>query len=159
MPLSLEHTLLRRHSSSSGASLVSSKLIALAESRLGERYVLGAKVPKDDPNWHGPWDCAEFASWLVFQCTGRRIGIRDGDAYTGFWKEDLARGLAKEVSVDFASRTPGCFLLRYPRASTAGHIVLVVGSNQTIEAHSAKRGVCRSKALGRRWDCGVRVKY
>jgi N-acetylmuramoyl-L-alanine amidase len=42
------------------------QLLALAETRIGEKYV-NVQVPKDNPKWHGPWDCAEFASWLVYQ--------------------------------------------------------------------------------------------
>jgi hypothetical protein len=41
-------------------------LLKRAQAHIGQRYdhVL---VPKDDPNWTGPWDCSEFVSWLVFQ--------------------------------------------------------------------------------------------
>ncbi len=129
----------------------------LAQSRLGERYVLGAKVPKDDPNWHGPWDCAEFASWLVFQAYGKLVGVRNGDAYTGFWWADAQAGRARKLSVDEAKGRPCTFLLRIPRQGVTGHIALVTGPNQTIEAHSARRGVCKGVIVGRRWDCGVAV--
>ncbi|MBL8059826.1 MAG: hypothetical protein JNK63_03810 [Chthonomonas sp.] len=133
-------------------------LIDLARSRLGEPYVLGAKVPKHDPDWHGPWDCAEFASWLVFQCTGKLIGVRKGEAYTGFWQDDCRRGIVRVISVADAAKTPGCFLLRYPNKRVPGHIALVSGPNTTVEAHSTKRGVCQAKVLGRRWDCGINIK-
>lgn len=130
----------------------------LAQSRLGERYVLGAKVPKTDPNWHGPWDCAEFASWLVFQALGKLIGVRNGDAYTGFWWADVQAGRVRKVSVDEANGRPSTFLLRSPRRGIAGHIALVTGPNETIEAHSARLGVCKGVIVGRRWDCGVAVE-
>src|SRR5438874_10761443 len=39
----------------------------LFRSHIGEPYVLGSLAPKNNPTWKGPWDCAEFASWLVFQ--------------------------------------------------------------------------------------------
>jgi len=130
----------------------------LAQSRLGERYVLGAKVPKTDPNWHGPWDCAEFASWLVFQALGKLIGVRNGDAYTGFWWADVQAGRVRKVSVDEANGRPSTFLLRIPRRGIAGHIALVTGPNETIEAHSARLGGCKGVIVGRRWDCGVAVE-
>ena len=41
-------------------------LLRLAATRIGQKY-LNVLVPKDNPNWSGPWDCAEFASWVVFQ--------------------------------------------------------------------------------------------
>ena len=46
------------------------QLLALAETRIGEKYV-NVQVPKDNRHWRGPWDCAEFASWLVYQATGK----------------------------------------------------------------------------------------
>ena len=39
-------------------------LLRRAREHIGEKYV-NVLVPKDDPNWKGPWDCAEFMSWLV----------------------------------------------------------------------------------------------
>ena len=48
-------------------------LLRLAETRLGEKYI-NVLVPKDNPDWHGPWDCAEFASWVVFQKVKKLYG-------------------------------------------------------------------------------------
>ena len=42
-------------------------VLRIASQHLGEKYLLGTPVPKDNPDWDGPWDCAEFASWLIFQ--------------------------------------------------------------------------------------------
>ncbi len=33
-----------------------------AAQHLSEKYVFGVLVPTNNPNWRGPWDCAEFAS-------------------------------------------------------------------------------------------------
>ena len=70
-------------------------LVQLACKLVGEKYVLGAFAPKDNPGWTGPWDCAEFASWLVFQIAARLYGCRrdfgdpaTADAYTGYWAHD-----------------------------------------------------------------------
>ena len=74
-------------------------LLRLARQHLGEQYVFGAMVPKDNPDWHGPWDCAEFASWCVFQVSGKLFGCRPrtnpdtADAYSGFWMEDATKGV------------------------------------------------------------------
>jgi len=60
------------------------KLVQLASGHVGEKYVLGVLVPKNNPNWEGPWDCAEFASWVTFQCAATLYGCnRDfGDPAT-----------------------------------------------------------------------------
>ncbi len=70
------------------------QLLRLAEAHLGEKYE-NVLVPKDNPNWHGPWDCAEFASWVVFQKTGRLFGCTNNnanpavaEAYSGAWVDD-----------------------------------------------------------------------
>ena len=38
-----------------------------AKKHLDEPYKYGANVPFEDPNYKGPWDCAEFCSWVVYQ--------------------------------------------------------------------------------------------
>lgn len=96
------------------------QLIALAETRLGEKYV-NVRVPKDNSNWHGPWDCAEFASWLVYQTTGKLYGCTDNtdnpalsEAYSGAWVRDAKNGTLLPSSEDEATSTPGVFLIRTP---------------------------------------------
>jgi len=49
-------------------------LVNLALSRVGDDYVFGALVPKDDADWRGPWDCAELCSWAVYQVSKRLYG-------------------------------------------------------------------------------------
>jgi hypothetical protein len=138
-------------------------VIRLARPHVGEKYVLGAKVPKGNPEWTGPWDCAEFTSWLVYQATGTLFGCRPksqgpdvADAYTGFWMED-AKKLGALVSIGEATATAGTFLLRAPEGGATGHVVLSTGDGGTIEAHSTKRGVIEGKVDGRRWHTGVVV--
>lgn len=140
-----------------------SQLLALARQHLGEKYVLGVLVPKDNAAWKGPWDCAEFASWVVFQATGQLYGCSDdstqpsvADAYTGFWQQDAQR-LGQIVSVELASRTAGAFVLRTPQHGAVGHIVISDGKGGTVEAHSSKYGVIASKLAKRRWDKGIFV--
>jgi hypothetical protein len=140
-----------------------SQLVALARRHLGDKYVLGVLVPKDNAEWKGPWDCAEFASWVVFQATGRLYGCSDdsaqptiADAYTGFWQQDALR-LGQIVSIDLASRTAGAFVLRIPQHGAVGHIVISDGRGGTVEAHSSKYGVIASKLAKRRWDKGIFV--
>lgn len=138
-------------------------MVQLALTRVGEKYV-NVQVPKDDANWHGPWDCAEFASWVTFQVAKKLYGCLDdqappgqADAYTGAWKSDSER-LGERVSVERAAATPGAFLLRYPPAAGGmGHIAISDGHGGTIEAKGARYGVVVDKAEGRSWDTGVLI--
>ena len=136
------------------------ELLALAARHLNEKYVLGARVPKDNAGWTGPWDCAEFASWCLFQVSGKLFGCDQNskpataDAYTGYWQRD-ATAAGCTVPVVVAKSTPGAFLLRYPAPSLIGHIAISDGSGGTVEAHSTHTGVIRGQVDGRRWDVGV----
>lgn len=138
-------------------------LVRLAERHLGERYVLGAPVPKDDPSWTGPWDCAEFASWLVYQVAGYLYGCDSSmgnpataEAYSGWWARD-AEKIGRQIGLSEASSTPGAFVIRRPVGKIIGHVALCTGSGGTIEAHSAATGVIRSQISGRRWDHAVLI--
>ena len=87
-----------------------SGLLRRAQQHIGEEYV-NIQVPKDNPNWKGPWDCAEFISWLVYQEAGVLYGCVDdnakpseADAYTGGWQQDVER-LGIRVSIEKAAAT------------------------------------------------------
>ena len=137
------------------------KLLNLAKKHIGEPYIFGALVPKDNANWKGPWDCAEFVSWCIYQ-TGRVLyGCDDNaappfraDAYTGHWARD-ALSLGRVISVEDAARTPGAAVLRVPLRNRIGHVVLSDGHGGTVEAHSKNRGVVEDTLDGRRWDMGL----
>lgn len=139
------------------------ELLDLARTRVGQKYV-NICVPKNNANWQGPWDCAEFISWVVFQCTGSLYGCVDdkGDpatieAYTGAWERDAKR-LGKRVSQETAAGIPGAILLRYPPApGSMGHIVICDGKGGTVEAMGKKWGVTTGKVTGRDWDTGILV--
>ncbi len=135
-------------------------IVKLAKKHVGEKYVYGSIAPKDNARWKGPWDCAEFTSWLVFQLTGRLYGCADNsgrpataDAYTGYWMRDAGK-LGKKVSVAEAARTPGAMLVRHSGVGR-GHIVVCRGDGGTVEAHSTARGLIEHTVSGRRWDAGV----
>jgi hypothetical protein len=137
-------------------------IVDIARTRIGEDYVLGARAPLSNEAWHGPWDCAEFASWCVFQVSGIVYGAEPGedpvlaDPYTGYWADD-AEELGDIVTVDLARTTVGAMLLRVPSGARGGHIAISDGAGGTIEAHSSSRGVIAHTAGGRRWDYGVLV--
>jgi murein L,D-transpeptidase YcbB/YkuD len=138
-------------------------LLTIAAQHIGEQYILGALAPKNNSQWRGPWDCAEFVSWCVFQAAGTLYGCHSdtanpasADAYTGYWDRD-ARALGKIITVAEAARIPGAAILRVPRATANGHIVLSDGTGGTIEAMSPTQKVRRNTVTNRRWDTGILV--
>lgn len=142
-----------------------SQILQLALTRLGDPYVLGALVPKNNSSYHGPWDCAEFTTWLVYQVSSKLYGCaRDNgnpasaDAYTGFYKRD-ADELGEIITVEAAAAIEGAFVLRYSGSGLIGHIVVSDGAGGTVEAHSHVDGVIRSHLDARRWDIGILIPW
>jgi N-acetylmuramoyl-L-alanine amidase len=140
------------------------QLLALAETRIGEKYV-NVQVPKDNPKWHGPWDCAEFASWLVYQEVGKLYGCIDNtdnpalaDAYSGAWVRDVTNGTLTPFTQAEANGTPGAFLIRKPPApGKMGHIAISDGRGGTVEAAGINLGVRRAKVEGRLWNYVAKI--
>ncbi len=139
------------------------EILDLAKMHVGEQYVLGASVPKNNANWKGPWDCAEFTSWLAYQVAKKLYGCDNNlgkpataDAYTGYWNRDALK-LGRIITLEEAAKTPGANVLRVPVTGQTGHIVVSDGKGGTVEAHSTKSGVITSTLSGRRWDYGILV--
>src|SRR6185369_10371990 len=134
----------------------------LAIRHVGEPYILGARAPMANAAWKGPWDCAEFASWCLFQATGVLFGVMPrnnpvtADAFSGFWIDQAIEANAV-VPVELAARTVGAFVVRKPAPGKIGHIVFSDGRGGTVEAHGRADGVIRSTLANRRWDIGVIV--
>jgi N-acetylmuramoyl-L-alanine amidase len=141
--------------------LASAKLFK-ADGRTPQEYVFGASVPKDDPDWMGPWDCAEYCTWAVYQtmrliygCTENTAPPARANAFTGAWKRDVL-ALGVRVPVEIAAHVPGAMLLR--RGATSGHIAISTGTgNETVEARGRAYGVVRAPIKGRAWDFGVLI--
>lgn len=137
-------------------------ILQLAADHIGEPYIFGARAPMNNSGWRGPWDCAEFVSWCVFQTTRILYGTVPkndpilADAYTGYWAQQATADSAY-ISVEAAARIPGACVLRIPSSLGAGHIVFSDGAGGTLEAHSTAKGVCRQSLSGRRWDSGILV--
>ena len=139
------------------------ELVKLANRHVGEPYKLGAFAPKDNPNWKGPWDCAEFVSWLVFQTTGMLVGCTDNaanpasaDAYSGAWARD-AEASHRPITIGQARAAAGAVLVRRPGPGGIGHVALSQGDGSTVEAPSEARGVINDQVDGRRWDLAMLV--
>jgi hypothetical protein len=159
---SQEETLLGANGGAAGPT--GAGLLRRARKHIGEKYVFGALAPKDKSDWEGPWDCAEFVSWLVYQEAGILYGCVDdnvkpsqANAYTGAWQSDLER-LGIRVSVDKAAGTVGGIVLRYPTSHATGHIALCDGDGGTVEAKSTKFGLVTDTVHGRSWDTGVLIR-
>lgn len=143
-----------------------SEILELARRHVGERYVLGAIAPKNNSRWKGPWDCAEFVSWLVYQVSGRLYGCTDdaedpdeADAYTGAWLRD-ARSIGTAIPLEQAAATPGAFVLRASsRTRRIGHVVVSDGAGGTVEAASARLGLITGSLHHRPWDTGILVPW
>jgi N-acetylmuramoyl-L-alanine amidase len=142
------------------------EIVKMADTHIKENYVLGARAKFLDPNFRGPWDCAEFVSWVIFQASGEKelLGCvpRDparADAYTGYWVDD-AKKYGLIVSISEALRTPGFALLRSPVGHPHGHIAISVGDGKTtVEAYDTAHGVINGPAdpSTRGWEYGVRI--
>jgi Putative peptidoglycan binding domain len=138
------------------------RCLELAIPHIGERYVLGAFVPKNNANSTGPWDCAEFVSWCVFQAGQILYGVDEhsnpatADAYTGYFREDLEE-MGERIAVAEAGGIGGAVVLRYPRPGAMGHVVFSDGAGGTVEAMGTAFGVRRGSLAGRRWDAGIKI--
>jgi N-acetylmuramoyl-L-alanine amidase len=129
---------------------------------VGCKYVLGAVVPKNKPNYRGPFDCAEFAAYCNFQTFGILYGCdtdnmanaEKADAYTGYFERD-AKSEGLMISVAEAAQTPGAMVLRFPAPGAIGHIVFSQGNGKTMEANCTKYGCIESTLTGRRFDTGI----
>lgn len=137
------------------------EIVKAALKHVGEQYILGSVVPKNDPAWDGPWDCAEFVSWCVYQTAKILYGCEDdqadpaiADAYTGFWGRD-ARSLGRQISVAEAAGIPGAAVLRV--GPKMGHVVISDGQGGTVEAASTRLGVICHTLSNRRWDMGILI--
>lgn len=139
-------------------------LIPFAKGLVGRKYLLGAYVPKNNQEYKGSFDCAEFISYILYQKFNILYGTElntfsrklSDDAYTGYFDRD-ANKKGNIISINQSARTPGALLLRVGIGSSIGHIALSQGNGKTIEAHSTKYGVCESKVDGRRWSYGILI--
>lgn len=136
-------------------------LLDLNVTRLNEEYVYGADVDLNDPDWHGPWDCAEDITWVVKQLTGKIYGALDRDSdnpdpWTGAWANDVKKGVVIGIPVKQAAKTPGAILLRYRQEGH--HIVFSVGDGRTLGAQNSEDGVCYGKVGNlANWDFGILI--
>lgn len=139
-------------------------IVNLAMSRVGQPYILGAKVNLANPNWSGPWDCAEFISWACYHSYKQIIAVRPpniqtGESYSGWWYED-GQKLGALIDTKKALATVGAILVRRPGdfGIKIGHVAISRGDGGTVEAHSSKVGVAVIQGAAKRsWTSGLLV--
>lgn len=131
----------------STTSFTGAQLVALAKSHLGEAYIddlpaLG-KANYNNPNYQGPWDCSEFASWCVYQASGGtlKIGVDSAwNAFSGTWEKDALAGKLVSVDLNTAIDTAGAIFLRFPtydasgNVTKAGHVAISEGNGKVVNA-------------------------
>lgn len=136
----------------------------LARTRIGQKYVLGAKVHLANADWSGPWDCAEFISWACYHSYKQVVAVRPpniqtGESYSGWWYED-GQKLGTLISVKKALGTLGAILVRRPGdfGIKIGHVAISLGDGSTVEAHSSKVGVAILPGAAKRsWTSGMTI--
>jgi N-acetylmuramoyl-L-alanine amidase len=134
-------------------------LLKEAEKHIGDEYVFGADVPLvQGDDYHGETDCAEMATEVGQEVTGRIYGAfspksANPEPATAAWYADMVAGNVIQVTVDRAMRTPGALLLR--RSKTGGHIAFSDGKGGTVEAKGKDYGVVRDEAAGRGFQWGI----
>ncbi|MEP9352823.1 peptidoglycan-binding protein [Xanthobacter sp. KR7-65] len=142
-------------------SMLGQDVIDVGSKHLGDKYVLGARVPLDNPTWRGPWDCAEFTSWCAYQSYGLIFGagkvskVSQADPYSGYWYSE-AKQKATVISWKDALSIPGAVLIRAPAQGPIGHVAFAIGDGEsTLEARGAAFGVgIFKKADTRPWSIG-----
>ncbi|HET6522533.1 MAG TPA: hypothetical protein VFG47_22325 [Geminicoccaceae bacterium] len=130
------------------------QLVRLLLQHTGEKYKWGlASIPKENAGYKGPWDCAEFVAWGIYQVTGQYVGCRgrNHNAYTGYFADDLPR-FGTELPEEEAVELIGAIALRKARAGRVGHIAVCRGGGRTIEAASTRLGVCSLDMRGRGFE-------
>ena len=112
-----------------GEMATSNDLVKLANKHLNETYILGAFAPKNNANWKGPWDCAEFVSWLMFQTTGLLLGAPTITTTRRRPMPFQVRGRARAASqqpyiLGQGKGTAGAVLVRKPAPGGIGHVAI-----------------------------------
>ena len=131
-------------------------IVILGDKHVGEPFALGALVPKNDASFKGPWDSAEFVSWLYYQTFGILYGCDSADEHCDFWDRD-ANKKGRIITIEEAKSTPGAAILRLAGNGEIGHIVISDGNGGTVEAHGREDGITNSVVDGRRWDMGILI--
>lgn len=132
-------------------------IVTEAINHLGEEYILGADVPFENSDYKGPWDCAEFCSWVVYRASGLVLGCVDNsksikklEPYSGGWYRDGMQAMHK-ITYEEAKKTPGAVFVRKPTDEKRGHVAFSQGNGKTIQAFSSRYDVTEKSPDNRTW--------
>lgn len=138
-------------------------IIDIARPHLNEKYVFGARAQLTNPNYKGPWDCAEFATWCAYQAYDLVFGAsnknpRKANPYSGQWYIDGKNENAL-IAAEEALQTPGAIVGRRPNTMDieVGHVAISLGGGKTIEARGRRYGVVTVDSMNRPWNFGVLI--
>lgn len=147
------------------AHRLGSTILDVAKRHLGQAYKFTPTPDYDDPDWQGPFDCAEYASYCAFRAYKIPYGVVSDPAnrynsYSGYWQRD-ARKHGIQISWRDALHIPGAVLLRFPPGNEPppyGHVAISLGDGgSTYEARGRQFGVMKHTAIGRSWNTGVLI--
>ena len=140
-------------------------ILTLAKQHIGQQHIFGAFIPKNNGDWKGPWNSAEFVSWCIYQTSEKIYGCDDNSlppdrarASTRYFMRD-AQETGEIISIGEAAATPGALLLRIPISGRSGMIAISDGEGGTIESSSSQTGINRGMINGRRWDFGLKLPW
>lgn len=142
-------------SSSSGSSSASvsdktgvEKLIALAESKIGSKYVRGAKGPNS-------FDCSGFVFWCL-----KNAGVNTSYMTSIAWRSNSRF----QRSTSMSSLQRGDILVFSGESDSAGHVGIYIGGGKMIDASSSEGKVRQSSSVltsggywSRHFICAYRV--
>lgn len=147
------------------ANRLGSTILDIAKRHLGQKYAFTPTPDYDDPDWKGPFDCAEYASYCTFRAYKIAYGVVPDPAnrynsYSGYWQRDAGKHGIR-ISWRDALHIPGAMLLRFPPGNEPppyGHVAISLGDGgSTYEARGKKFGVMKHTAHGRSWNTGVLI--
>lgn len=145
--------------------MLGAAILDIAKRHIGQKYAFEPTPDYDDPNWPGPFDCAEYVSYCAFRAYGIPYGVvRDPakrfNSYSGYWERD-AKKFGVLISWRDALHIPGAVVLRFPpgpQPPPFGHLGICLGNGRDIyEARGKQFGVVKSTAIGRAWNAGVLI--
>ena len=138
-------------------------ILDIAKRHLGQPYAFTPTPDYDDPEWKGPFDCAEYVSYCAFRAYAIPYGVvadpaKRYNSYSGYWQRDAVKQGIR-ISWRDALHIPGAILVRYPPGNEPppyGHVAISLGNGgDTYEARGAQWGVMKHTANGRSWNTGV----
>jgi len=140
-------------------------ILSIANLHIGQQHIFGTFIPKNNSDWKGPWNTAEFTSWCIYQASGKIFGCDNNSlppdrarASTRYFMRD-AQEMGEIISAELAAGTAGALLLRIPISGRSGVIAISDGEGGTVESNSSNKGIIRGTVQGRRWDFGLKLPW